>query len=80
MRIQDTCGVHNLHGMPAVLSGVLSAVFAAIATKDEYSNSLYSIFPAMQQLNGTSAESTETIDNGVTVSISWKRSLYCYLY
>ncbi|XP_026478713.1 ammonium transporter Rh type B-like [Ctenocephalides felis] len=69
LRIQDTCGVHNLHGMPAVLSGVLSAVFAAIATKDEYSNSLYSIFPAMQQLNGTSAESTETIDNGVTIAM-----------
>jgi ammonium transporter Rh len=44
----DTCGVHNLHGMPAVSSAIFSAIFAYFATKDAYGDSLYSIFPGMQ--------------------------------
>jgi len=29
LKVHDTCGVHNLHGMPAFLAGVCSAVAAA---------------------------------------------------
>lgn len=29
--LQDTCGVHNLHGMPGVMSAVASAIAAGIA-------------------------------------------------
>lgn len=53
-RIADTCGVHNLHGMPAILSALFSAVFAFMATKDAYGDSLYHIFPAMK--NSTQLE------------------------
>ena len=31
LRLQDTCGVHNLHGLPGVFSGVASAIAAALA-------------------------------------------------
>lgn len=48
IRISDTCGVHNLHGMPAVLSAIFSAIYAALATEAVYKTSLYAIFPAMQ--------------------------------
>uniref|UniRef100_A0A1B0GIJ7 Ammonium transporter AmtB-like domain-containing protein n=1 Tax=Lutzomyia longipalpis TaxID=7200 RepID=A0A1B0GIJ7_LUTLO len=48
LRLADTCGVHNLHGMPAVLSAVFSAIFAAAASTTEYGDSLYTIFPAMR--------------------------------
>lgn len=34
--------------MPAVLSAILSAIYAAIATEAAYKGSLYTIFPAMQ--------------------------------
>jgi len=35
-KIPDTCGVNNLHGMPAILGGLLSVLMAGIATKDGY--------------------------------------------
>lgn len=36
LKIQDTCGVHNLHGMPGVLGAIVGAVTAAFATRDIY--------------------------------------------
>ncbi|KAH6931635.1 hypothetical protein HPB50_026144 [Hyalomma asiaticum] len=46
LRIHDTCGVNNLHGMPGILAGITSAVIAASATEDEYNYSLYTLYPA----------------------------------
>jgi len=52
LKITDTCGVHNLHGMPAVLGGILSILLAGIAMPEEYDQfnsgedkSLHEIFP-----------------------------------
>ena len=36
LKITDTCGVHNLHGMPAVMGGLLSVLLAGIASDTEY--------------------------------------------
>ena len=33
--LQDTCGVHNLHGLPGVLSGIASSIAASLARKVE---------------------------------------------
>ncbi|XP_015594094.1 ammonium transporter Rh type A isoform X2 [Cephus cinctus] len=46
LRIHDTCGVHNLHGMPGVLAGLFGALMAGIASEESYYYSLYAIFPA----------------------------------
>jgi len=55
LKIHDSCGVHNLHGMPGLLGGLLSVLLAGIATPESYDKysagmadkSLSEIFPAM---------------------------------
>lgn len=32
--IQDTCGVHNLHGMPGILGGLAGIVAVALGKKN----------------------------------------------
>lgn len=46
-RIHDTCGVNNLHGVPAILSAIFSVIYASLAHVDNYKDSLGDIFPAM---------------------------------
>ncbi|KAF7224712.1 ammonium transporter Rh type C-like 2 isoform X1 [Nothobranchius furzeri] len=38
MKIQDTCGIHNLHAMPGFLGGVVGAITAAAASDTVYSH------------------------------------------
>lgn len=44
LRIHDTCGVHNLHGMPGVLGGIAGAVSAALAGDSAYGHAIDTIF------------------------------------
>jgi ammonium transporter Rh len=45
--LYDTCGVHNLHGMPGVLAGIASIIFAGVATIESYNSeeNFLSVFP-----------------------------------
>eukprot|EP00298_Acanthocystis_sp_HF-20_P009312 c18235_g1_i1.p1 GENE.c18235_g1_i1~~c18235_g1_i1.p1 ORF type:complete len:478 (+),score=169.97 c18235_g1_i1:58-1491(+) len=43
--LYDTCGVHNLHGMPGIIGGVAAAIAASVATRDSYGDSIGLIFP-----------------------------------
>ncbi|KAM9092880.1 ammonium transporter Rh type C isoform 1-T1 [Megaptera novaeangliae] len=36
LRIQDTCGIHNLHGIPGIIGGIVGAVTAASANTELY--------------------------------------------
>nr|XP_046241588.1 rh family, C glycoprotein a [Scatophagus argus] len=37
LKLQDTCGVHNLHAVPGMLGGFIGAIVAATATESVYS-------------------------------------------
>ncbi|XP_027466626.2 ammonium transporter Rh type B isoform X2 [Zalophus californianus] len=55
-KVQDTCGVHNLHGMPGVLGALLGVLVAGLATHEAYGEGLDSVFPlvAVGQRTATS--------------------------
>ncbi|MBN3282733.1 RHCG protein, partial [Polyodon spathula] len=36
LKIHDSCGIHNLHGMPGIIGGIVGAVTAASATEQVY--------------------------------------------
>lgn len=44
LKIHDTCGVNNLHGMPGLISGFGAILAAGLATKDLYGDGLPKIF------------------------------------
>ena len=52
--LHDTCGVNNLHGMPGLISGLLSIVACYFATESIYGPSLYMIFPHAAPKEGSS--------------------------
>ena len=54
--------MHNLHGMPAVLSAIFSAIYASFASVETYGTSLATIFPAMQNPNATNATEMEPLE------------------
>uniref|UniRef100_A0A3P9JU39 Rh family, B glycoprotein (gene/pseudogene) n=1 Tax=Oryzias latipes TaxID=8090 RepID=A0A3P9JU39_ORYLA len=45
LKIQDTCGIHNLHGMPGVLGAIVGAVTASLASREVYGEGLEKVFP-----------------------------------
>lgn len=44
IKLHDTCGVHNLHGMPGFIGGVAGIIAARLATADLYGEGLNLIF------------------------------------
>lgn len=42
--LADTCGVHNLHGMPGIVGGIVGAVASAAATDSEYGDAAHFIW------------------------------------
>ena len=45
--LHDSCGVNNLHGIPGLISGITSAVIAALANRDSFQGDrLYVFYPS----------------------------------
>ncbi|NWI06294.1 RHBGB protein, partial [Tichodroma muraria] len=55
LKIQDTCGVHNIHGLPGVLGALLGTLLTLLATADTYGDRLELVFPLVAQGSRTVA-------------------------
>jgi len=66
LKIHDTCGVNNLHGMPGILAAIVAAVAAAMASLDTWGASLYEILPATIPLANTTAYADAVAHYNVT--------------
>ncbi|KAL6257968.1 hypothetical protein P5V15_011564 [Pogonomyrmex californicus] len=75
LNIHDTCGVHNLHGMPGVLAGFFGALMASLATESSYDYSLYEIFPARAPKRNE-MKLAEIHDNYHEISAGFNRTAY----
>ena len=53
--LHDTCGVNNLHGMPGLISGVLSILFCYLASEEGYGPSFYLLFPLAAPKEGSAS-------------------------
>ncbi|NXQ93984.1 RHBGB protein, partial [Sagittarius serpentarius] len=56
LKIQDTCGVHNSHGLPGILGALLGTLLTALATADAYGGRLELVFPPVAQGSRTATE------------------------
>ncbi|GFU34228.1 ammonium transporter Rh type B [Nephila pilipes] len=79
LKIHDTCGVNNLHGMPGVLAGLVSAVVAAMANEDSYGYSLYHLYPARSPPENTTAfHKIHSVMNGIEPGSGWNEASQAY--
>jgi ammonium transporter Rh len=59
--LHDTCGVHNLHGMPGVLGGVAGAIGAFVATEKNYGAELHNVFAPMGEGKSASEQGVNQV-------------------
>lgn len=63
--LKDTCGVHNLHGMPGVLGGISSIVATAVASRSLYGVEYDLMFP-----QGDTQAAYQLAGIGITLAIA----------
>jgi len=54
-KLFDTCGVHNLHGMPGLIGGITGAIASAAVGNEVYGQNIGTIYPARAGPDGRSA-------------------------
>ncbi|XP_066538495.1 ammonium transporter Rh type B [Hoplias malabaricus] len=72
LKIQDTCGVHNLHGMPGVLGAIVGIVTAAVANEQTYGKGMARVFDHIDDVNFTASSQAgmQAASLGVTLGIA----------
>ena len=72
IRLHDTCGVHNLHGIPGIMGGLIGAISASLAdTSFTAEETLFETFPRLRDGRTTGEQGYYQIAAlGVTLLIS----------
>ena len=65
--LHDTCGVHNLHGMPGIIGAIAGAIFSRTADVETYGKNLYTVFPAMKNRSASKQASYQILALFVTL-------------
>ncbi|GFV54683.1 ammonium transporter Rh type B [Trichonephila clavipes] len=79
LKIHDTCGVNNLHGMPGILAGIISSVVAAMASEENYGYSLYHLYPARSPAeNTTEFQKIHSVIIGIEAGRGWSKASQAY--
>uniref|UniRef100_A0A7N8XAX2 Rh family B glycoprotein n=1 Tax=Mastacembelus armatus TaxID=205130 RepID=A0A7N8XAX2_9TELE len=68
LKIQDTCGVHNLHGMPGILGAIVGAVTASVATVEIYGGGMEAVFPDVA--DGTIDASFQGVRQAIALAVT----------
>ena len=70
--LHDTCGVHNLHGLPGLLGGVVSAIAVGAVSDSTYGEEMHLIFiarPARTQASQAWVQFGATISTAVIACV-----------
>ena len=76
LKIHDTCGVNNLHGMPALLAGVAGTICARLASKAKYDDSLTTVFGKREERTAAQQSVFQFIAILITLGISVTSGLF----
>ena len=71
--LDDTCGVHNLHGLPGIVGALGGAISAALATPVMYGESVSTVFPrrgAPDNLTASQQAGVQVAALGITLLFS----------
>jgi ammonium transporter Rh len=68
--VEDTCGIHNLHGMPGILGAIIAIITTSMAKPENYQNNLGQVWAAMDNSTaGATPRSTgaQTTNQGLAL-------------
>ncbi|XP_046853448.1 ammonium transporter Rh type A-like [Xenia sp. Carnegie-2017] len=70
LKIHDTCGVNNLHGMPALVAGLAGVIYSRMSFVDDYHESLTNVFEARENRTEHEQSIKQLVAIFVTLAIS----------